>query len=261
MSRLEKILFTLREMEAPESRDFLQQIDSRCKIIVTVLFIIAVLSVPLIDVDRLLWFFVVPIALSTMGGISYGRVFLSSLWVLPFVGLIGIFNPFIDCQPVSLGYGIVIARGWITFVSILVRGLLSMQAVIILLGSTGFIRICDGLRRLGVGRIITTQLMMVYRYAGVLVSEAIVMKQARQARGFGRDSFPLSVWGQLVGQLLLRTVDRADRIHRAMVSRGFDGTVRVQSRLSWQGRDTFFLVGSIAVLLLLYLFNFSTLFQ
>ena len=261
MSRLEKIMYILREMEAPDSRGYLQQIDSRCKIIVTVLFIVAVLSVPLTAVDRLLWFFVVPIVLSTMGGISYGHVFINSLWVLPFVVLIGVFNPFIDSQPVSLGYGIIIARGWLTFISIVVRGLVSMQAVIILLESTGFIRICDGLRKLGVGRIITTQLMMVYRYVGVLVSEVIVMKQARQARGFGRDSFPLPVWGQLVGQLLLRTFDRADRIHRAMVSRGFDGTVRVRSRLSWHIRDTFFLVGSIAVLLLLYLFNFSTLFQ
>lgn len=261
MSRLEKILFTLREMESPGSRGFLQQIDSRCKIVVTVLFLIAVLSVPLTNVDRLIWFFAVPIVLSTMGGVSYGHVFLNSLWVLPFVVLIGIFNPFIDRQPVALGYGIVLSRGWITFGAIVLRGLLSMQAVIILLESTGFIRLCDGLRRLGVGRIITTQLMMVYRYAGVLVSEAIMMKQARQARGFGRESFPLSMWGQFVGQLLLRTVDRAERVHRAMVSRGFDGTVKVMSHVSWQVKDTVFLVGSMAVLLLLYLFNFSSLFQ
>ena len=260
MSRLEKILYELREMESPDTRGYLQQIDPRCKIVVTVLFLIAVLTVPLTSFDQLLWLFIVPIIMSTLAGINYSRVFVNSLFVLPFVVLIGIFNPFIDRQPVILADGIVVNRGWINFGTIVLRGLLSMQCVLILIESTGFIRLCDALRRMGAGRIVTTQLMMVYRYIGVLVTEAIAMKRACQSRGFGKESLPIKLWGEMVGRLLLRTVDRAERIHRAMISRGFDGTVRTKSGLVWRCRDTVFLIVSIAIIVVLSVFNISSLF-
>jgi len=46
----------------------------------------------------------------------------------------------------------------------------------------------------------------------------------------------LRVYGSLVGHLLLRSMDRADRVHRAMVARGFDGEIRVlrPSVFRWQ---------------------------
>lgn len=62
--------------------------------------------------------------------------------------------------------------------------------------------------------VFTTQLLFVYRYLFVLIEEAAAMQQARDARSFGRKSYPLKVWGTLVGQLLIRTFDRAERIRR-----------------------------------------------
>jgi len=51
------------------------------------------------------------------------------------------------------------------------------------------------------------------------------MTVAREQRGGGR---PLSirVYGTLVGRLLLRTWDRAERIYLAMCARGFTGDFR-----------------------------------
>jgi cobalt/nickel transport system permease protein len=53
----------------------------------------------------------------------------------------------------------------------------------------------------------------------------------------------LRTYGSLVGHLLLRAMDRAQRIYRAMVARGFEGEVRAlrPSRLGW--REVAFVAG------------------
>jgi len=59
---------------------------------------------------------------------------------------------------------------------------------------------------------------------------------------------PLSfrVYGSLLGTLLIRSMDRAERVYRAMVARGFDGEIRVlrPSRFRWA--DAAFIVGWLA---------------
>ena len=57
------------------------------------------------------------------------------------------------------------------------------------------------------------------------IEYAAAMQQARDARSFGRRSYPLKIWGTLVGQLLIRTFDRAEQISRAMLARGFSGRI------------------------------------
>ncbi|MDD3108585.1 MAG: energy-coupling factor transporter transmembrane component T, partial [Alistipes sp.] len=90
--------------------------------------------------------------------------------------------------------------------------------------------------------VLSTQLLFVYRYLFVLLQEALSMTRARDARSFGRRSYPLRVWGVMIGQLLIRTFERAERIHRAMLSRGFDGRIRsLTIPPPWQRRDTLFL--------------------
>lgn len=83
------------------------------------------------------------------------------------------------------------------------------------------------------------------------------MQQARDARSFGRRSYPLKVWGTLVGQLLIRTFDRAELISRAMLARGFTGRIPadVSEHPVWKMRDTVFLVVWCAALVLLRLFH------
>jgi cobalt/nickel transport system permease protein len=46
----------------------------------------------------------------------------------------------------------------------------------------------------------------------------------------------------MVGRLLLRALGRAERIHRAMVSRGFDGEVRILHDLSLRRADGLFAI-------------------
>lgn len=231
----------------------LHRLDARAKLLATLVFLLAMLSVPLTQLSELLLYTLFPMLCAAMGGIRYGDIVRQSLAVLPLVALIGLFNLFYDREAAFRIGGLVVTTGTVTWLSILLRGLLSMQALLVLILGTGFYPLCRGMQRLGIPALFTAQLLFVYRYTYVLIEEAGRMSMARDARSFGRRAYPLRLWGELIGQLLLRTLRRAEAIGRAMTARGFTGRLpdglRPPDR--WQPRDTAFLLGwSLALTLL-----------
>lgn len=243
MSKLEKAIYELNCMEhASEQKSPIHTLDPRAKLLVTLLFLVFVLSLSLEDLSGLILFLIYPIITCAMAGISYGAVFKRSLIVLPFIIFIGIFNPMIDKRVVFYVGKVGITAGWISFFSILLRGIISLQAVFILIFTTGFYNLCRGMKRLGIPSLLTNQLLFVYRYISVLLQEALSMERARAARSFGRKSYSLKMWGIFIGQLLLRTIERSERIHRAMLSRGFSGNMGGYFQSVWRTKETIYLV-------------------
>lgn len=261
-NRLQYVLTELDAMErTAHGRSPLHSVDARAKLLVTLVFLGTMLSVPLTRLSDLMLYFAFPLLCAAMGRLDYGVVFRRSLIVLPFVAFIGVFNLFYDREPVFRIGALVVTGGWISFLAIILRGLLSVEALLILVYTTGWYRLCRSMQRLGMPSVFTTQLLFVYRYLYVLIEEALAMSRARDARSFGRKSYPLRTWGTLIGQLLIRTFDRAELISRAMLSRGFTG--RIPSALygatAWKTRDTLFLVLWSGALLSLRIFHPSEL--
>lgn len=226
MPKLESALISLHALGRPAAGG---RITATALLAVTLVYLVAVLSVPLYAPQRIVWLAVYPVVSAEMSGIGFGRVFVKSLWVLPLVALIGMFNPMIDTETAFTVGGVAVSRGWVSFTSIALRGMLAVQAVLVLTLSAGFFDMCDSMRRLGCPRVLVTQMQFTYRYMIVVIEEALGMDRARKSRGFGRKSYPLGMWGRMVGQLFVRSYERAGRIHRAMLSRGFDGTMPTPS--------------------------------
>ena len=224
MGRLEHAITRLQEMQSLRD-DAGRTVGPVCGIVVTLCYLVAMLSVPVDRLGMLLWFAVYPIVASPYLGRSFTKVFLRSLYTLPFIIFIGIFNPVFDTVPAMTVGSLTVSRGWITFVSIVFRGLMSVQAIMILVEAVGFEGVCRGLRRIGVPAGLVTQLLMVYRYMTVLLTECLNMRLARMSRCYGRTRMSLSMWGRITGQLFLRTVARSERINRAMLARGFNGAI------------------------------------
>ena len=66
-----------------------------------------------------------------------------------------------------------------------------------------------------------------YRYIFLLWEELASLRNARDARDFGQSWRQRWVMNaQMIGLLLLRAMERAERSHQAMLARGWDGTVR-----------------------------------
>ncbi len=259
-SRLEKAITILnvRQMK-PYTASHIGDIDVRALLGVTIVYLVAMLSVPLQRTDAIIWFAVYPIVSAPLAHVAYERLFSNSLFVLPLLVFIGIFNPLYDGTPAFTIFGITVSTGWISFTSILIRGLLATQALLLLIHVAGFNDMCLAMRRLGCPSVIVTQLLMVYRYMSVLLQEALTMQRARIARSYGSGSFRASMWGAFVGQLLLRTLERSRRVNMAMKARGFNGTP-VTSRLShWNTADTVYCMIWIPVFLILRFADIPTL--
>ena len=94
MTALEKALTELHSVEyTARGESLLHSLDPRAKTLGAVIYIATVLSVSLDSLPTLLLLWIFPIIASTLGGISYGTVFRKSLYTLPFIIFIGIFNP------------------------------------------------------------------------------------------------------------------------------------------------------------------------
>jgi cobalt/nickel transport system permease protein len=64
------------------------------------------------------------------------------------------------------------------------------------------------------------------RYLDVVTDEMWRMHIARQSRGFrSRDPRQWPVLAKSIGVLFIRSYERGERVHLAMLSRGYDGTV------------------------------------
>jgi cobalt/nickel transport system permease protein len=91
--------------------------------------------------------------------------------------------------------------------------------------------------------VFTLQLLFLHRYIFVLTGEAQRLSTARSLRSGGRQRVGLTLYAGLLGHLLLRAFERAQRIHLAMLARGFDGRLRLVDRGHWQRADTLFVAG------------------
>lgn len=264
MTSLENAITTINRLGSPGcDRQGALRIDGRASLAVTVIYLIAVLSLPLTSPLRIAWFIVYPLVASAMMGLSFGRLMLRSLYIVPLLALFAAFNPVFDRVPFAvIGGGVVIARGWVTLAAVMLRGVLAFQSLLILVETEGFAGLCHAMRRLHVPAVLTTQLLMMHRYLTVLLAEALTMLRARRARGYVRRYLPFREWGTFVGQLFLRTVDRSERIYRAMLARGFDGTMPCfRAGSGWGRADTLWLLCWCGVIAAVRFIDFPSLIR
>lgn len=246
MSRIDAALRDLRTLEELAARDTpLARIDPRAKVLATLAFVVAVVSFDRYAVAALLPLAAYPVLLAAHGDVPAAPVLRKLLLASPFALMVGLFNPLLDRAPMLAFGEVSIAAGWMSFASILLRFALTVGAALVLMAGTGMQALAVALGRLGVPGVFTAQLLFLFRYAFVLGEEAARMAAARELRAAGR-RLRLAEWAPLAGHLLLRAFERAQRIHRAMLARGFDGELRSLRQLRWTARDTAFLLGWVA---------------
>jgi cobalt/nickel transport system permease protein len=105
---------------------------------------------------------------------------------------------------------------------IVVRSTLCLATMILLTGTTSFAALLGLLRRLRVPALLVTVLALMYRYLFVLADEVERMQRARRSRTFvGGRARAWSGAATLIGQLFVRSTERAERIYAAMCARGW----------------------------------------
>ena len=220
------------------------------KILVTFAGLVVAVSFPRTDFLALLPLFLYPVVATILAELPPGTIVRRLLVIEPFILVIAAVNPILDRYLVPLG-PFLWARGWATFLSLVLKSLLTVSIALLLVATTRMDDIASALRTLRVPRVFVLQLTMTYRYLGVLAAEVARTTRAYTLRAAGRRGVAYAAWGPLTGQVLLRTFDRAERVYTAMRLRGFDGEPRAggpprpfRSRdLSWTlGWTGFFLL-------------------
>ena len=256
MAKIDNQFFDIGYMDTLAAGDSpLHRLDPRAKLITTLVFIVAVVSFDKYALSALIPFFIYPVVQISAGGLPAGYLLRKVLLVSPFAVLIGIFNPLMDREILFHMGTISISGGWVSFLSILLRFILTVTAALVLIALTGFNAVCMALAKLGVPSPFVVQLMFLYRYLFVLTDEAARMVRAWSLRSFNSRAMSFKTFGSLVGHLLLRTLDRAQRIHLAMCCRGFDGRIRIIRSMKISFKEVGYVIGWSVLFIFLRYYN------
>jgi cobalt/nickel transport system permease protein len=203
------------------------RLDPRIKVLAAVAYVAVVASFGRRDLLRLAPLALFPLALAALGDVPLRALARRLALASPFVLSVAVFEPFLDRSPVLQLGPVTLTGGALGFATVVAKFVLSLSAALLLVATTGFDGVCAGLRRLGAPRALVAQLLLTYRYLFVLSAEAGRALRAHALRSPDRPRPTLRTAGTLVGQLLLRALARAERIHAAMRCRGFDGQFRI----------------------------------
>lgn len=241
MNQISKAQWELREMDAlAAEHSRVHNLHPLAKLLVTVAYIVITVSFPKYDFSGLVVMVLYPIALFQAAGIPVGLCFYRLRLVLPLVCAVGLANPFLDHTPLMQLGALTITGGIVSMVTLMMKGVFSLMASFLLIATTPIDSLCAALRKLHVPSIFTTLLLLTYRYIGVMLEEVSVMSEAYSLRAPGQKGIHISAWGSFLGQLLLRSMDRAEELYNSMILRGFDGNFYYAETQKCRGPDALY---------------------
>jgi cobalt/nickel transport system permease protein len=212
------------------------RLDPRIKLVVALLFIVLVNLLPVGHWWSYLAFWLVVVLVSCLARLGPLYTVRKSLFATPFI-LAALSIPFTTQGAAVLtipwlGW-VMTDKGIQLLFSVLFRFWIAVQTAVLLVAVTRIPDLLWALRTLRIPAVLVSIIAVMYRYLRVLGSEANRMLRARTARSCrvkGNRS-PSLIWrvrvtGTMIGSLFLRAVERSERIHLAMLSRGYDGSPR-----------------------------------
>ena len=241
MNKVSDALTEFRQMDELAAQDSpVHRLHPLGKLLVTVLYIFLVVSVPKYDLSRLVIFALYPAVIFTLAGVSLRLCFYKLRIVLPLVCAVGLFNPLLDRASLLYLGGVAVSGGVVSMLTLMLKGIFALTASFALVATTSMDALCAALRKLHVPSLLVTLLLLTYRYVSLLMEQVSVMSEAYALRAPGQRGIHISAWGSFLGQLFLRSMDRAGELYASMLLRGFRGEFTYADDRRWTARDTAF---------------------
>lgn len=220
------------------------------KILITVLYLALILSYSQYDLDGILIFCGYLILAILVAEIPLRDIWNKVVITLPLIIVIGISNLIMNRVPVFMIGGFAITKGMLSFITIMLKAGMSVSAIFILISTTETTRLMVGFRMLHIPGMFLMQFELINRYIGVLVEEARSMYYAYRLRVPGIKGIVFRHMGEFLGQFLLKSIYRAERIYHAMKCRGYHGKLYTIRREQINRKDylQLFLISGIMIL-------------
>lgn len=236
--------------EARTSSSPLHRLDARAKILGFIGFTVVVVTTP----ARAVWAFILYAAilffLIGLSRVPLTYVLKRALVVVPFLVVVAVFLPFFHkagAGGYSLGGTRVTGEGLLVLWNAGAKAVLGVISMIVLAATTTFPQMLSGFERLRAPKVFILIVSFMYRYSFVFIEEARRMRRAMTSRNYrARWLWNVPILGRLLGALFLRSYSRGERVYVAMLSRGYEGTVRLGSDTDFGPAEAAFVTAVLA---------------
>ena len=204
------------------------RLPAHCKIIAALAFVLAVVSTPREAVWAFGLYALLLAGVAVAARVPPGHLLARMLVEVPFVAF-AVLLPFVAEGPRVHALGTELSEPglWGAW-NVLAKGTLGVAASVLLASTTELRALLLGLQRLRMPPLLVEIASFMLRYADVITDEMRRMRIARASRGFtARGPRQWGVLAKSAGALFIRSYERGERVHLAMVSRGYTGSMPV----------------------------------
>ena len=200
------------------------------KVLALLGFMLLVVSTPKDWYPAYAGFLLVLVTVIAVSQVPPGYIAKRMVVELPFV-VFAVLMPFIASGPRVDVLGVAVSKpGLLSAWALLAKGTLGVIASLTLAATTEPRRLLAGLERLRVPNLLVQIMGFMIRYLDVVTDEMGRMRVARESRGFtARNVRHWPILARSSGALFIRSYERGERVHLAMLSRGYTGTLPVTS--------------------------------
>ena len=221
-----------------EGTSLVHRLPAHAKLLGLLAFVLATVALP----PTAPWGFPLSVAL-VLGvlastGVPAGQVLRRMVVEVPFV-VFALVLPFVATGPrVQVGPLSFSEPGLAGAALLLAKATIGVLAAIAFATTTDPRDLVRALQALRLPSTLVQILAFMVRYLGVVTDEMARMRVARESRGF--QARTVSAWPAVAtsaGALFLRSYERGERVHLAMLSRGYTGALPVTDPLRASARD------------------------
>lgn len=231
MNNVKKAIKDMHQLDELVARNtFMTAIHPVVKLLVTLFYIVLVVSFSKYNLTGVLGMVLYLVFIMELGEVSFRYVVRQLRVLFGILFLVGIANPFFDREVVAHWGNFAVTGGMISCVTLYLKGIFSLVASYVMIATTGMEQICYALQTLHMPKVITTVIMLIYRYIMLFLKEVDRISLAYSMRAPKQKGIGFKAWGSLAGAMLLRSVDRSERVYESMALRGFHGTFQLKGK-------------------------------
>ena len=234
-------------------------VDPRARIVVAAVYSVVVVACARIEVLALA--FALSITLLLASRLPIKRTLRRMAAMDSFILFMLVLLPFtVPGDPIFTLWGFTASwQGVLRAVEIALTANAVVLALLVLVGTMEPVTLGHALHALKMPERLVHLLMFSIRYIGTLREEYLRLRTAMKVRGFrpGTNWHTYRSYGYLVGMMLVRAVERSERILGAMKCRGFSGRIVMLHRFEASRVDVGFALAAAAAMAMLLLLDFG----
>jgi cobalt/nickel transport system permease protein len=236
--------------EFANNDSFIHRLDPRGKLIIVFLFSIVVAAANQFQV--LLGSLTLGLLIVLTAKVPAGELIKRLIPVNMLILFLWLFLPFtFGGEPLFFVGSLAVTREGVFYATrISIKSNAMMLMLIALVASTPIFSIGHAMHQLKIPKKIVHLFFFTYRYIHAIYREYLRLKNSIKIRGFipKTDLHTYKTFAYLVGMLLVRSFDRAHRVHNAMLCRGFRGNLYSLKKFSFKTNDIVSIIFMIAMI-------------